>query len=444
MISDESALVSGYASLQPQRSERQAQLVEKAKQLIPGGTTNSIVQPGGKEFVVERGQGAYVYDVDGRAYLDFVMGSGPLVFGHAHPRIVKTISEAVSKGTHHFALTRRAIELAERINKYIPSIEMVRYASSGSEATFHALRLARAFTGRSAYIKFDGAYHGHNDFAVWSFEKSITEPPRGTPESAGIQRGVSDDVHVLPFNDSASVRALLRSRPNDFAAVICEPFQRMLRPKPGFLETLRDECDRTGTVLIFDEVVTGFRFVPGSAQERYGVRPDLTTLGKALAGGLPFAVLGGRRRFMEHLERGSDEDSYSFHCGTLNGYLLGVECAHTALDILMEEGGLQQLEELGATARDKVARALRDTGTTFYMGGDGAIFQPYFIDRPVESNADVRAADWALNDAIHLRLLDAGIYKAFHRGYVSLAHDSAHLEELAKATKWAIEQVRSQ
>jgi len=429
--------------IQPPRSEEQTRLVELAKSLIPGGTTNSIVPPAGQEFLIERGEGAYVFDVDGRRYLDFLMGAGPLVLGHAHPRILETIARTASKGTHHFGLNRRAVELADRVSKYIPSAEMVRFTSTGSEATFHALRLARAVTGRNAYIKFDGAYHGHHDLAVWSFEKSASEPPRGTPESAGIQRGVAEDICVLPFNDSKSVRDEMRANPERYAAVICEPFQRTLSPAPGFLETLREECDRAGVVLIFDEVVTGFRFAPGSAQQRYGVVPDLTALGKALSGGLPVAMLVGRRHLMRHFEPGSNEDQYSFHCGTLNGNLLATECAHTALDILMEEGGIAQLEELGQMAREQMARALTDAGIQFQMCGESAIFHPYFTDRPVSNNADVRSSNWQFNDAFHLKLLEAGIYKTFTKGYVSLAHDSGHLEELGRASKWAAREVKS-
>jgi glutamate-1-semialdehyde 2,1-aminomutase len=282
----------------PARSSMQTELASLSKSIIPGGTFNSIVPPDGLEFLIDRGEGTYVFDTDGRRFLDFMMGAGATILGHAHPRIVATVAAAAESGTHHCGLCRRAVELAQRLVEHVPSAGMVRFTGSGSESTFHALRLARAATGRQSYIKFDGAYHGHHDLASWSFEHgAASSVPR--QESAGIQHGVEQDVVVLNFNDATGVRHALRSAPERFAAVIVEPMQRMLPPVPGFLETLRLECNRAGVVLIFDEVVTGFRLSRGGAQERYGVIPDLTCLGKAMAGGVPLAALVGRRALME-------------------------------------------------------------------------------------------------------------------------------------------------
>jgi glutamate-1-semialdehyde 2,1-aminomutase len=438
------AVVDLKAQEQPPRSEAQADLVKRAKAVFPGGTGHL---PKGKEFLIERGEGPYLFDGDGRRFLDVVMGGGPLALGHAHPRIVETIRRTAPLGTTHAAMTRRAVELAERLVKYVPSAEMVRFASTGSETTFHAIRLARAVTGRNAFIKFDGGYHGHHDLACFSVEaKSTKQPlyelPKGTPVSAGIQKGVADDIYVLPWNDAAAVRDALGKDPTKFAAIICEPMQRNLRAEPGFLETLRAECDRTGTILIFDELVTGFRFAPATAQERYGVTPDLTCLGKALSCGLPFAAIVGRRKVMEHLDPASPRETYSHQAGTLNGFLLGVECAHTALDVLVEEGGAKKLEQLGEAVRDEVAKALRDTNSTFFMTGDGPLFHPYFIDRPVRNNADIRAADWKFSDELHVKLLDAGVWKQSYKGTVSLAHDESHIKELGDAYRWAMTKVR--
>ncbi len=274
-------------------SDDHSDLIQRSQDTLPGGTTTSVVPPKGLEFIVDHGKGAYLYDVDGRRYLDFFMGAGPLVLGHAHPRIVAAIRDNAHKGTHHFGLHKRTLELAERLVKYVPSAEMVRFTSSGSEATFHAMRLARAVTGRAGIVKFDGAYHGHHDLAVWSYEQTPTQIPAPTAESRGIQLGVAEDMTVLPFNDIAAIRETLRARPDHFAAVICEPHQRALPPLPGFLEALREACDRAGTVLIFDEIVTGFRLAAGGGQELYGVVPDLTTLGKAMTGGMTMSALVG-------------------------------------------------------------------------------------------------------------------------------------------------------
>ena len=286
----------------PPRSAEQSNRIALCHQLIPGGSTNSLLQPEGIEFLVDRGEGAYVYDIDGRRYLDFMLGAGPMVLGHAHPRIVETISRQAARGTQFFVIADRAVQLAERIIGIVPSAEMVRFASSGSEATFHSLRLARAVTGRRKIIKFDGAWHGHHDLAVWSMEMSPPHVPDPYPISVGMQSGVREDILVLPYNDAAYFKQIMAAHAHEIAAVICEPMQRTLRPLPGFLETLREECDRYSTALIFDEVVSGFRIAAGGAQEKYGVTPDLTAFGKALGGGLPLAAIAGKRSFMEHLD----------------------------------------------------------------------------------------------------------------------------------------------
>jgi glutamate-1-semialdehyde 2,1-aminomutase len=429
--------------IQHGRSARQKELVDRAKAILPGGTTNSLVQPAGREIVIERGEGPYIYDVDGRQYLDFLVGGGALILGHAHPRIVETINSAVLKGTHHFVLHQRTIELAERISQYVPSAEMMRFAGTGTEATFHALRLARAVTGRQDFIKFDGAYHGHHDLVTWSWEGSESELPAGDPESAGIQEGVENDIYVLPFNDAAAVTDVLMKYPDRFAAVICEPYQRAISPVPGFLEALRTACDRTGTMLIFDEVVTAFRIAPGTAQARFGVVPDITVLGKAIAAGMPMAVLAGKRKILEHLDPSSPREVSSFHCGTMNANLLAVECAHTALDILMDESGLDQLGELADMTRTKLARIFHDARVPVYMSWDaGGLFHAFFTDRPVRNALDVRQSNLAFNNAFHLQLLEAGIFKLFAKGYVSLAHNESHIDALAEASKWAVDRVK--
>jgi len=427
----------------PPRSEKQSALVERARRLLPGGTTNSIVPPDGLEFLIERGEGAYLFDSDGRRFIDFFLGAGPLVLGHAHPRLVDTIIRQAALGTHHFGLTRSAVDLAERLVRYIPSAEMVRFTGSGSEATFHALRLARAVTGRQAIIKFDGAWHGHHDLASWSLEHSPTHCPEPYPVSAGIQQGVKEEITVLPFNDPAALRETFETKSRHFAAVICEPMQRTIPPRPGFLETLRDLCDRDGTVLIFDEIVTGFRLAPGGGQERYGVLPDLTTVGKAIAGGVPLAVLLGKRNLMVHMDPATDPTTYNFHCGTFNAYALGIGCAHTTLDILVEEGGIARLVELGEAMRSRMVRMLHDENCEATVCGDGPIFHAYFTAGPVHDHTAVRASDLALAEVVHRKMYEAGVYKSSTKGYLGLCHDESHVEQLIDAMAWAIRKARA-
>ena len=427
----------------PRRSDAQTRRVAEAYRAIPGGSTNSLLQPDGQEFLIDRGEGAYVYDMDGRRYLDFMIGAGPMVLGHAHPRIVEAIRAQAGRGSQFFNMAERAVALAERIIGLVPSAEMVRFASSGSEATFHALRLARAATGRQMFIKFDGAWHGHHDLAVWSMEMSPTQIPEPYAISQGIQAGVRESLRVLPYNDIAAFRAMMAAHPGAFAAVIVEPMQRTLTPVPGFLEALREECDRWGTVLIFDEVVSGFRVAPGGAQERWGVTPHLSCFGKALGGGLPLAAIAGRRDLMEHLDPRSPFESYSFHCGTHNGHPIAVECAHTSLDLLVEEGGIAQICALGDYARDRLAAMFASRRVAAQITGAGPIFHFYFSDEPIHDHAAVRRSNVALCDAIHLKLLAGGIYKNFSKAYLSTAHTRDHVDELVEAIGWAFDQVTS-
>jgi glutamate-1-semialdehyde 2,1-aminomutase len=416
-------------------SPQQTDLIRRARAIIPGGTSNSGVLPPESAFIVERGEGAELIDVDGRRIVDFVLGGGPVVLGHAHPRIGEAVARAISAGGHHFALQRRTIELAERLCELVPSAEMVRFSGSGSEATFHALRLARAVTGRQAIVKFDGGYHGHHDLASWSFEWSGSPGPEPVAESAGIQAGLADDIVVLPFNDAAAIRALLAAQPGRFAAVILEPIQRAIPATVAFLQACREACDRAGSVLIFDEIVTGFRCAPGGAQALWGVTPDLTALGKALGGGLPIAALVGRRAVMEHLDPSSGRDRRAFHCGTFNGYQLGSEAAHATLDILVDEGGIGQLDRLSRRAGEALRRAFAEEGIAATVLDGWGLFQHYFTDRPVERAEDVRATGHDRLVAWHRELAAEGVYKLPAKGYVSLAHEERHFEALEMAAR---------
>jgi glutamate-1-semialdehyde 2,1-aminomutase len=424
------------------RSDEHNAWIAKARELIPGGTTNSVTPPEGLEYLIEGGEGVHLYDVDGRRYLDFVIGAGALILGHAHPRLVDTINKQAAKGSHHFALRRRTVELAERLVHYVPCAEMVRFCSSGTEATFHAIRLSRAITGRLGVIKFDGAWHGHHDFGSVSLEHSPTKLPEPYPVSAGIEPAILNDLMILPFNDAAAVRDALRKEPKRFACVICEPMHRTIMPVSGFLETLREECDRAGVILIFDEVVSGFRVAPGGAQQKYGVTPDVATLGKALSSGMPVSAIVGKRAVMDHMTPGSDPRQYDFHCGTLNGFALGIECAHTTLDILVEEGGIAQLARLGDYARERVGRTLIDHRLDFVMAGDGPLFQPYYTKGPVRDHRDVRASDLKFSGKVHRHMYSAGIYLLPNKSYLSLQHEEAHVHQYCDVLSWAVKRVR--
>jgi glutamate-1-semialdehyde 2,1-aminomutase len=315
---------------------------------------------------------------------------------------------------------------------------MVRFTASGSEATLHALRLARAVTGRAGFVKFDGAYHGHHDLAAWSFEWTPSELPEPAPESAGIQAGIERDVVVLPFNDPTAIRERLAAEPGRFAAVMIEPIQRAIPATIEFLAAARDACDKAGVVLIYDEIVTGFRAAPGGYQEVAGVLPDLTTLGKALGGGVPIAALAGRRALMGHLSPDTPDDQRSFHCGTFNGYQLGAHAAQATLDILVDGGGIGTLDLLSRQAGEALRRAFRDAGEPAQVLDGYGLFQAYFTDRPVTNAADVRASDRGRLVRFHNLLLEAGVFKLLAKGYVSVAHDANDVDRIAEAARWAL------
>lgn len=425
------------------KSVEHEEVLRRANELIPGGTTSSIKMPEGLEFIASHGTGPYIYDHDGNQYLDFLAGGGPLILGHAHPAIVDALSKQLPDGTHHFALRKRTVDLADRLIKLFPGADMVRFSASGSDVAFNAIRLSRAVTGRRGVIKFDGAWHGHNDYGASSLETSPTQLPTPYPVSAGIAPDVLSDTTVLRFNDIAMFQNTIRANPDSFACVILEPLHRVIPPVEGFLNAIREECDKTGTILIFDEVVSGLRIAPGGGQEKYGVAPDLTCLGKAIAGGLPLSALLGKREIMEHLTPGSDPKRFNFHCGTLNGYALAIEAAHAVLEVLIDQDGIGTLNQVGEYMHQKLTQTFSDAGETAVVTGDGPMFHFYFTEGPVLSHDDVRASDLAFSDMVQRFMFINGIFKIFNKGYVCLAHTKEHIDEFCSILSWSLRQVRN-
>ena len=281
----------------------QDDLLRRADQVLPGGLLGSHRSGPGLEFVVKEGRGAYLYDMAGRRYLDYLLGSGPMLLGHAHPAVVEAVERQMARGTSYFLLNEPAIELAEEIVKAVPCAEQVRYTSSGSEATFFALRVARAFRKREKIMKFEGGFHGTHDYALMSV---VPRSPKAFPapmmDSAGVPHAIEAEVLIAPYNDLATAEALIAAHHDELAAVLIEPYQRTIVPAPGFLAGLRAATKRYGVPLIFDEIVTGFRFAYGGAQEYYGVVPDLAAYGKVVAGGFPLACIAGPKPIMRHFD----------------------------------------------------------------------------------------------------------------------------------------------
>jgi len=390
---------------------RTEDLLARADATIAGGAITQFALPGGERRVLARGDGARVWDVDGREYVDYVLGSGPLVVGHCHPRVVEAAQRQAAVGPTFYALNEPIVRLAERIVERVPCAELVQFSATGAEATFYALRLARAATGRDAVLKFEGGFHGSSDYAQMSlFPVGPPAYPAPEPTSSGIPRAIEQDVLVAPYNDLEATRAIVEAHADRLAAIIVEPLQRVIEPLPGFLEGLRALADRHGIVLVFDEIVTGFRLAPGGAQERYGVTPDLATFGKIIGGGYALAAVAGRRDLLaaaDHSRRGGGS-TFVYISGTLNGNPVAAAAGLATLDVLDEPGAYQRLDELGDRMRAGLERGLADAGLPGRSMGAGPMFQALVVDGPVTDYRSMRRADAAAMRTIMHGVLEAG------------------------------------
>src|SRR6185369_16679295 len=375
----------------------QEDLLRRANQVLPGGVLGSHRSGPGLEFVVKEGKGGYLYDMAGRRYLDYLLGSGPMLLGHAHPAVVEAVERQMARGTSYFLLNEPAIQLAEEIVKAVPCAEQVRYTSSGSEATFFALRVARAFRKRDKIMKFEGGFHGTHDYALMSV---VPRSPKAFPapmmDSAGVPHAIEAEVLIAPYNDLATAEALIAAHHDELAAVLIEPYQRTIVPATGFLAGLRAVTRRYDVPLIFDEIVTGFRFAYGGAQEYYGVVPDLAAYGKVVAGGFPLGAVAGAQRIMRHfgpaLEGTKD---FVVQQGTLNGNPIAAAAGLATLAELRKPGTYEGLHRTGARVRDGLAAALRRHGITAQVTGEAMVFDVVFTARPITDYRAVLSADGA-------------------------------------------------
>ena len=415
-------------------------LYERARRVIPGGV-NSPVRAfravGGTPRFFQRAAGAHLWDAEGRRYIDYVGSWGPMLLGHTHPSVVAAVEAAAARGLSYGAPTAEETLLAERLCELVPSIERVRLVSSGTEATMTAIRLARGFTGRDLIVKFEGCYHGHADaLLVKAGSGALTF---GHPSSAGVPADTAAHTLVLPYNDSDAARAAFEQRGAQIAGVIVEPVagnMNLVLPASGFLDALRSECARHGAVLIFDEVMTGFRVALGGAQARYGIRPDLTTLGKVIGGGLPLAAVGGKREIMETLAPLGPV----YQAGTLSGNLLAVAAGLATLQLVAQPRLLERVEATTRALVDGLSAEARSAGRAFCAQSIGSMFGLYFRASPPQSYAEVMECDREAFNRFFHAMLDAGVYlapSAYEAGFVSAAHGDAEIDATLAAARAA-------
>jgi glutamate-1-semialdehyde 2,1-aminomutase len=419
------------------RSTDEQQLLEKAKRYLPGGTLGNTRFADDVAFVVKAGKGSKIFDMSGNEYIDYLLGSGPMILGHAHPAVVAAVREYLERGSTYFTLNEPAIHLAEAICQAVPCAEKMRFCSTGSEATFFALRAARAYTKKDKILKFEGGYHGSHDYALMS--SSPTAPkdfPQAVPDSAGIPRVLEGQVLIAPFNDLEMTSAIVERHHHELGGVIVEPFQRIITPRPGFLEGLRDLTQRFAIPLIFDEVVTGFRLAWGGAQEYYGVVPELAAFGKIIGGGYPLSAVVGRADVMEAFnpDREASGD-FIAQIGTLNGNPVAAVAGLATLQQLHQEGTYRHLFSMGHALRHGLADLLKQFGIPGQVVGEDPLFDVVFTDEPVNDYRGLLTQNRELLRRFNAELLKRGILKGSSKMYMSVAHTAADVEQTLMAVR---------
>ena len=420
-------------------------LFERAQRVIPGGV-NSPVRAfrgvGGRPFFVARAEGCRITDVDGRTYIDFLGSWGPLILGHAAPMLAEAVGEALARGTSYGAPTAAEVDMAELISRAVPSMEMARLVSSGTEAAMSAIRLARGATGRDVIVKFEGCYHGHADSLL--VKAGSGGATFGVPDSLGVPAALATLTVTVPFNDLPAVERVMTARGQEVAAVIVEPVagnMGVVPPAPGFLQGLRSLCDTYGALLIFDEVITGFRVAYGGAQALYGVRPDLTCLGKIIGGGLPVGAYGGARAIMERVAPLGGV----YQAGTLSGNPLAVAAGLATLRALAAPGVYARLEESGAQLEAGLVDGAKAAGVPLVVNRVGSMLTAFFTALPVTDYVSAKRSDTARYGRFFHAMLDGGVFLAasqFEAAFVSLAHGASDLEEAAGAAHRAFVKAR--
>ncbi len=409
-----------------------------AQKLMPGGVSSPVrafKSVGGQPIVFDRVKGAYIWDVDGNQYIDYVGTWGPAICGHAHPEVIAALHEVLDKGTSFGAPSAQENVLAEMVIEAVPSIELVRFVNSGTEACMSVLRLMRAFTGRDKVIKFEGCYHGHADMFLVKAGSGVAT--LGLPDSPGVPKSTTSNTLTAPYNDQEAVKALFAENPDQIAGLILEPVvgnSGFIPPDAGFLEGLRELTQENGALLVFDEVMTGFRIAYGGAQEKFGITPDLTTLGKVIGGGLPVGAYGGRKDIMSMVAPAGS----MYQAGTLSGNPLAMTAGIKTLELLQKPGTYEQLNRITKKLADGLVQIAKEAGHEVCGGQISAMFGIFFTGEPVHNYDDAKKSDLAKFSRFHRGMLKRGIYLApsqFEAGFTSLAHTEEDIDRTLAAAR---------
>ena len=417
------------------QAERDA--VEKAGRYLAGGSNGNTVF---QDVLVRRGKGSRVWDMSGNEYVDYLLGSGPMLVGHAHPDVVSAVTEQVGQGSTFFAPSDLTVALAEEIVHAVPCAESVRFSSTGTEATNLAMRVARAYRGRDKVLKFEGGFHGMNDYGLMSLvPQDPPDFPKPSPSSAGIPAAAEDTMLIAPFNDLETAKALITQHHDDLGAVIVEPMQRAIAPVPGFLEGLREITFEYHVPLIFDEIVTGFRFSYGGGQEYYGVTPDLCSLGKAVGGGFPLSAVAGKAEIMAHFDADAvAPQDFVPQIGTLNGNPVACAAGLATLEVLRREGTYQRLFSTGLQLKESMQQILDRAEMPAQIVGVGPMFDIHFTADEIVDYRSTLAADASKVDRLSELLLERGVYKGETKFYVSTVHDQDDVQQTLDAFESAV------
>ena len=424
------------------QTDHEKDILQRAAKVLPQGSLGNL----NYDLIVNRGSGSHIWDESGNEYIDYLLGSGPMIVGHANPSVMEAVLNQLSSGTTFFATNEKAVELAEEIVRAVPCADKVRFCSTGSEATLYAMRAARSFTKKDKILKFEGGFHGMNDYALMSMSPSkLLDYPQAEPDTAGIPKSLQSEMLIAPFNDLETTSAIIDRYSDELAGVIVEPFQRLLAPKQGFLEGLREITSHYEIPLIFDEVVTGFRFSYGGAQDYYGVVPDICTLGKAIAGGFPLTAVAGRDEIMTHFDSDKvGKEGFMPHIGTLNGNPVACAAGLATLDILKQDGVYEGIFDTGRKVMEGLQNILDNSEIPGKVVGEPILFDVFFTTEEVYDYRSTLKADSQRFSRFNQLLLERGVLKGSPKFYFSTEHDDKDVEKTLAAFGEVIDIMRSE